>query len=177
MSDAPQSMGHSSIGQGLGPAFTNVAALIKAPMLDAVIRTTESYGKAYLALQEELFRFTATRLQRDGELGQALASTRTWESAAKVQQEWAASTLQDYTSETTRLLEIAVDAGSKIVQMSVPQTEPPRDTTAQSSSAEAVASSPEKQPDDKPSGEKESNEAGPSEAARPRAPRRATPTG
>lgn len=95
-------------------------AFINGPMVDAVVRTTESYGKACLAWHEEVLRFAAARLQRDSELGQALANTRNWADAAKLQQEWAASAIRDYTSETTRLFEIAADAGSKITETSVP---------------------------------------------------------
>jgi hypothetical protein len=86
------------------------------PMVDVVMRTTESCSKACLAWHEEVMRFAATRLQRDSELGQALVSTRNWADAAKLQQEWAASALRDYTNETTRLFEIAADAGSKLTQ-------------------------------------------------------------
>lgn len=94
------------------------AAFFSGPMVDAVVRTTESYGKACLAWHEEVMRFTAERLQRDSELGQALAGTRSWADAAKLHQEWAASALRDYTNETTRLLEIASDVGSKMTQAS-----------------------------------------------------------
>lgn len=98
------------------------ATFLNGPIVDAVVRTTESYGKAYLAWQEEILRFAATRLQRDSELGQALANTRSWADAAKLQQEWTASTIRDYTNETTRLFEIAADAGSKITESSLPAT-------------------------------------------------------
>ncbi len=98
------------------------AGFFSGPMVDVVVRTTESYGKACLAWHEELLRFTAERLQRDSELGQALASTRNWADAAKLQQEWAASAIRDYTNETTRLFEIAADAGSKMTQGTMPQS-------------------------------------------------------
>lgn len=96
------------------------ASFMGGPMVDVVVRTTESYGKACLAWHEEILRFAATRLQRGSELGQALASTRSWADAAKLHQEWAASAIRDYTNETTRLFEIAADAGSKITESSVP---------------------------------------------------------
>lgn len=94
------------------------AAFFTGPVVDAVMRTTESYGKACVAWHEEIMRFTTERLQRDSELGQALANTRNWADAAKLHQEWASSALRDYTNETTRLFEIAADAGSKLAQAS-----------------------------------------------------------
>ena len=110
MNDAAQDLGRDM------NAFTS--AFFNGPVADAVMRTTESYGKACLAWHEEVLRFTAARLQRDSELGQALANTRNWADAAKLHQEWAASALRDYTSETTRLFELAADAGSKLAQSS-----------------------------------------------------------
>lgn len=109
MTDAGQEMGRD--------VSAMAAAFFNGPM-DAVMRTTESYGKACLAWHEEILRFAAERLQRDSELGHALASTRNWTDAAKLHQEWATSTLRDYTTETSRLFEIAADAGSKIAQTS-----------------------------------------------------------
>ncbi|MBV8536656.1 MAG: phasin family protein [Alphaproteobacteria bacterium] len=110
MMDAGQEMGRDA------NAFT--AAFLNGPIVDALMRTTESYSKACLAWHEEILRFAAERLQRDSELGQALANTRNWADAAKLHQEWASSALRDYTNETTRLLEIAADVGSKIAQTS-----------------------------------------------------------
>ena len=114
-------MAMSEAGQEFGRDMNAFASTMFAgPMVDAVVRTTESYGKACLAWHEEIMRFAAARLQRDTELGQALVSTRSWADAAKLQQEWAASAIRDYTNETTRLFEIAADAGSKLTEHSVP---------------------------------------------------------
>jgi phasin protein len=106
-------------GQEMGrDATAMAAAFFNGPMVDVFMRTTESCSKACLAWHDEVLRFAAERMQRDSELGQALASTRNWADAAKLQQEWAASMLRDYTTETTRLFEIAADAGSKMTQAS-----------------------------------------------------------
>lgn len=110
MSDATQDFGRDM------NAFTS--AFFNGPVVDAVMRTTESYSKACLAWHEEVLRFAAARLQRDSELGQALANTRNWADAAKLHQEWATSALRDYQNETTRLFELAADAGSKLAQNS-----------------------------------------------------------
>ena len=106
-------------GQEMGrDANAMAAAFFNGPVVDVFMRTTESCSKACLAWHEEILRFATERLQRDSELGQALANTRNWADAAKLQQEWAASALRDYTNETTRLFEIAADAGSKVTQAS-----------------------------------------------------------
>jgi hypothetical protein len=110
MMDAGQAMGRDA------NAFA--AAFLNGPIVDVLMRTTESYSKACLAWHEEILRFAAERLQRDSELGQALANTRSWADAAKLQQEWATSALRDYTNETTRLFEIAADVGSKVARSS-----------------------------------------------------------
>ena len=111
MMDAGQEMGRDA--NAFAAAFLN-----GGPIVDALMRTTESCSKACLAWHEEILRFAAERLQRDSELGQALANTRNWADAAKLHQEWATSALRDYTNETTRLFEIAADAGSKFAQTS-----------------------------------------------------------
>lgn len=84
------------------------AAFANQPVFEAMTRT--------LAWQEEMMRFTAERMRRDAELGQALVSARTWADAVKLQQEWASSVIRDYTQEATRLLEIASRVGSEIGQ-------------------------------------------------------------
>jgi Phasin protein len=106
--------------QEMNATTSQVMALFNGgPIADAVLRATESCGQAYLAWQEEVLRFASARIQRDSELGQALAKSRNWQDAAKLQQEWASSAVHDYTEETTRLLEIAVGAGSKITRTSM----------------------------------------------------------
>ncbi len=101
---------------GRGTAFFNNG--FNGPIVDTLVRTAESFGKTCFAWQEEVFRFASARLQRDTELGQALVNTRNWADAAKLQQEWASSTIRDYTSEATRLLEIATQAQSDIMHAS-----------------------------------------------------------
>jgi hypothetical protein len=84
------------------------AAFANQPVFEAMTRT--------LAWQEEMMRFTAARMRRDAELGQALVSARNWADAVKLQQEWASSVIHDYTQEAKRLLEIASSVGSEIGQ-------------------------------------------------------------
>jgi hypothetical protein len=153
-------------GQDMGRDATAFAAIFVNGPIDTLMRTTESCSKACLAWHEEILRFTAERLQRDSELGQALANTRNWADAAKLHQEWATSTLRDYTNETTRLFEIAADAGSKLAQTSAQAaseagqtaTEAARSTTeAMADLGDEVRAAGESQP--RPRGQRRSQPA------------------
>ncbi len=135
-------MGMMDSGQEMGrDANAFAAAFLNGPMVDVLVRTTESYSKACLAWHEEILRFATERLQRDSELGQALANTRSWADAAKLQQEWATSALRDYTNETTRLFEIAADAGSKVAQTQAQAASETGRTVTEAARATAEAAS------------------------------------
>jgi Phasin protein len=169
-------MAMSEAGQDTARDLNAFAAgFFSGPMVDVVVRTTESCGKAYLAWHEEVLRFATARLQRDSELGQALANTRNWADAAKLQQEWAASAIRDYTNETTRLFEIAADAGSKITESSGPATAAAgrMASDAMRSTADAMRSAAETAGN---VAEETRNETRGAEASRQRAARRATST-
>jgi hypothetical protein len=84
----------------LTPAFNSA-------FLDTFTRTGETCAKAYLAWQDELFRFMASRLQRDGKVSQALASSKMLDEAAEVQRDWLQSTVQNYVDEANRLTQLA----------------------------------------------------------------------
>jgi hypothetical protein len=88
------------------------AAAVNQTALQTVRHTTESC----LAWQRELVRFATARLKRDADFGQALATTRTWTDAVKLQQEWAQATIDDYTEETRRLMQIATSAGEEALK-------------------------------------------------------------
>jgi len=160
-------MGMMDSGQDVGRDATAFAAAFFNGPIDALMRTTESCSKACLAWHEEILRFATERLQRDSELGQALASTRSWADAAKLHQEWAASALRDYTNETTRLFEIASDAGSKMAQSSAQAAADAGQTVTEAarSTTEAAADMADEARSDVRS----------SEAPRPRGQRRSQP--
>ena len=74
-----------------------------AAFLENFMRTGETCAQACAAWQGEFFRFVASRLQSDGEVGKALASSKTLTEAAELQRDWLQSTAQDYFDEMTRL--------------------------------------------------------------------------
>jgi hypothetical protein len=89
----------------------------KAPLLDMMVHGGESCARTFLAYQQELMRFTASRLQSAAALGQTLAQSRDWFEAATAQQRWFAASLAEYAQETQRLLhlssELAVEQAHK----------------------------------------------------------------
>jgi len=88
---------------------TASSAAVNQTALQTMRQTTESY----FAWQRELVRFATARLQRNAEFGQAFVSARNWSDAIKLQQEWAQSTIDDFTEETKKLMEIAAGAGAE----------------------------------------------------------------
>jgi hypothetical protein len=81
------------------------------PILAAAIRAGEAFSKLYLAWQEELARFAAIRFDSANETGRKLLMCRDWAEAAKVQQEWAASAVNEFFDEPSRLVQIASKIG------------------------------------------------------------------
>jgi hypothetical protein len=90
------------------------APWFNVPMVDALTRAGESCTKACQAWQEEVVRFTASRLECDSELGRKLVACRNWADAAKLQQDWAAITAQDYLNEANRMTQLASKFGAKV---------------------------------------------------------------
>jgi hypothetical protein len=84
----------------LMPAFNSA-------FLDTFMRTGETCVMTYLVWQDELFRFTASRLLQDEMIGRAFASSKTLDEAAEVQRDWLQSTVQNYLDEANRLTQLA----------------------------------------------------------------------
>jgi hypothetical protein len=79
----------------------------KAPLLDMVVHGGESCARTFLTYQQEMLRFTASRLQSGAELGRTLMQTRDWFEAATAQQRWFAASLAEYAQEAQRLLRMS----------------------------------------------------------------------
>lgn len=77
----------------------------------ALTRAGENCGKACRAWQQEVLRFTSARFKKDVELGRQLLACGNWSEASKLQQEWVASTAQDYIDEASALARLASEAG------------------------------------------------------------------
>jgi hypothetical protein len=85
--------------------FAGLAAWAN-PML-AWGEASEAYLKAYAAWQKEMSRFIGARVDADVAARKSLAECNTLADAAKLQQDWAAATVNDYMNESGRLMEIA----------------------------------------------------------------------
>lgn len=79
-----------------------------------MIRAVTWAGEACAAWGGEIIRFANERARRDTELGLELLRCRDWSGALKLQQNWVASTTQDYVEEGTRLLKIASQFGDEL---------------------------------------------------------------
>jgi hypothetical protein len=88
------------------------------PVIETAARTSSAYSKAYLAWQDEILRFTSTRLQRDAEFGTELLKCDKWADAARLQQTWVTATVEDYVSEANRLFELATNLTSDVARTS-----------------------------------------------------------
>ena len=81
-------------------------SVLSNPVLSAWGEAGTSYLKACAAWQQEMSRFLGTRVEADVTAQKSLASCRSLADAAKLQQEWAATTVNDYFNEIGRLVEI-----------------------------------------------------------------------
>jgi hypothetical protein len=82
-------------------------SVLSNPVLAAWGEAGTSYLKACAAWQQEMSRFLGARVEADVAAQKSLASCRSLADAAKLQQEWAAATVNDYFNEVGRLVEIA----------------------------------------------------------------------
>jgi hypothetical protein len=97
---------------------TAAAAFLNGPVFGAMGRGSEAYGRALLAWQSELLRFTSARLRNDTEFGRSLIGCRDWQDAARLQQAWLSGTVQDYVDQAGRLLRLATGLGSEVAETS-----------------------------------------------------------
>jgi hypothetical protein len=82
-------------------------SMLSNPVVAAWGEAGASYLKACAAWQQEMSRFIGARVEADVTAQKSLASCRNLGDAAKLQQEWAAATVNDYFNEIGRLVEIA----------------------------------------------------------------------
>jgi Phasin protein len=94
------------------------AAFLNGPVLGALTRGSEVYGRALFSWQSELLRFAGERLRNDTEFGQSLIGCRDWTDASRLQQAWLSSTLQDYVDEAGRLFRLASGLAGDVAETS-----------------------------------------------------------
>ncbi len=82
-------------------------AAFNGAALDMVTRAGQAYFNSMTAVNEELMRFAALRLQHDAEFGQTLTKCEDWSAAAELQQDWVHEAGEEYFAEAGKLLELA----------------------------------------------------------------------
>jgi hypothetical protein len=85
-------------------------AAFNGAALDMMTRASQAYLSSMTALNEELMRFAALRLQHDAEFGQTLTKCEDWSAAAELQQGWVREAGEEYFAEAGKLFELASKA-------------------------------------------------------------------
>ncbi len=85
-------------------------AAFNGAALDMLSHMGQAYVSSVSALNEEMMRFMALRLQHDAEFGQSLTKCDNWATAADLQRGWAQMAGEAYFAEAGKLLELASKA-------------------------------------------------------------------
>lgn len=78
---------------------------------DAFVKASMAYWHALSELNGELYGFLNRRLRHDMDLGRSMAGSEGWQEAARLQQDWARTTLEEYAAEATKIMELSSQAG------------------------------------------------------------------
>ena len=82
-------------------------AAFNGAALDMLTRMGQAYYNSISALNEEMMKFMALRMQHDAEFGQSLTKCDNWASAADLQRGWVQEAGEEYFAEAGKLLELA----------------------------------------------------------------------
>jgi hypothetical protein len=82
-------------------------AAFNGAALDMLTRMGQAYFNSISALNEEMMKFMALRMQHDAEFGQSLTKCDNWASAADLQRGWVQEAGEEYFAEAGKLLELA----------------------------------------------------------------------
>ena len=93
----------SSAREALDPiaAFNGAAA-------ETFVRTCRAYTNGATTMNTELMSFMNNRLSRDIEFTQAMSKCENWAGVVDVQQKWARQATEEYFTEASRLVQLAV---------------------------------------------------------------------
>ena len=82
-------------------------AAFNGAALDMLTRMGQAYFNSISALNEEMMKFMALRMQHDAEFGQSLTKCDNWATAADLQRGWVQEAGEEYFAEAGKLLELA----------------------------------------------------------------------
>lgn len=88
----------------------------------------DACAKAGMAWQQGCARFIAARLEADVQAAAAVAACKTPQELLKLQGDWVAGALNDYTSEVGRMMEVATDFASNASDASAAGADTPSET-------------------------------------------------
>ncbi len=84
-------------------AFGSAMFPFSGPMAESVMKSSRMYLDACIEFQEEVVDFTSKRLHADFELQRSACQCKNANELAKLHQDWAARTLNDYAAEAEKL--------------------------------------------------------------------------
>jgi len=85
----------------------NRIASFNGEAMQAFAEACTAYADCVSGLNKEFMGFVSSRLTRDVELNQALASCKNWSEAVAVQQKWAQEATHEYMEEAGRISALA----------------------------------------------------------------------
>jgi hypothetical protein len=104
------------------PSYTNTASdervtnLRAGPDTKALMTGVETWWSTMAECQQELGRFVADRLAKDGEAMRQALSCRDWSVALDIQARWLEETLRDYNAEMSKLAGLYAKSASSTVR-------------------------------------------------------------
>ena len=97
------------------PASVTTAPWINGSMLEAMTRMGEVCTGACQTWQQEITRFATARYESDNDLARRLMTCGNWTEAARLQQDWAGTMMQDYLNQTNRMVQLAATLGAELM--------------------------------------------------------------
>lgn len=91
-----------------GP-YAETAATVGNAVVETMMQASQAYVETVLAAGQETVSFANRRLDTDLKTCSRLANCGSYEDAAKVQQDWASSALEEYSREWSRMAKIFAD--------------------------------------------------------------------
>lgn len=84
---------------------------------EAFMSAARAYWEAVGAVNGELADFVTKRLEHDADLGRSLTDCDSWETMARLQQDWARTAMAEYASEAASLMQLCSRANLACWQM------------------------------------------------------------
>lgn len=90
----------------MGAPSMDAAASVGNAMVESMVNASQAYVDGLVAASQETVEFANRRLGTDVETCSRLANCKSYEDMAQVQQDWVATTLQDYSQEWLKMAQV-----------------------------------------------------------------------